>query len=168
MVCRKHRKKEQKNILPDGLDKIDWQILQLLESNARMTIKEIADKVHLSTSPVHDRIKKLEQSGIIQQYVTLLNAAKVNKGLWVICYVSLKQHNKSAGSKFIKAIQAMPEVKECYNISGEFDFMLKVAVKNMESYYDFHVNQLSEAENIGHVQSVFVMGIVKQTHTLLS
>ncbi|MBY0346848.1 MAG: winged helix-turn-helix transcriptional regulator [Hydrotalea flava] len=162
------QKKEQKNILPDDLDKIDWQILQLLESNARMTIKEIADKVHLSTSPVHDRIKKLEQSGIIQQYVTLLNAAKVNKGLWVICYVSLKQHNKSAGSKFIKAIQAMPEVKECYNISGEFDFMLKVAVKNMESYYDFHVNQLSEAENIGHVQSVFVMGIVKQTHTLLS
>ncbi|RTL53310.1 MAG: winged helix-turn-helix transcriptional regulator [Sphingobacteriales bacterium] len=162
------QKKEQKNILPDGLDKIDWQILQLLESNARMTIKEIADKVHLSTSPVHDRIKKLEQSGIIQQYVTLLNAAKVNKGLWVICYVSLKQHNKSAGSKFIKAIQTMPEVKECYNISGEFDFMLKVAVKDMESYYDFHVNQLSEAENIGHVQSVFVMGIVKQTHTLLS
>ena len=162
------QKKEQKNILPDDLDKIDWQILQLLESNARMTIKEIADKVHLSTSPVHDRIKKLEQSGIIQQYVTLLNAAKVNKGLWVICYVSLKQHNKSAGLKFIKAIQTMPEVKECYNISGEFDFMLKVAVKDMEAYYDFHVNKLSEAENIGHVQSVFVMGIVKQTHTLLS
>ncbi|MDE3124072.1 MAG: Lrp/AsnC family transcriptional regulator [Bacteroidota bacterium] len=160
--------KEQKIRLPDGLDKTDWEILQLLESNARLTIKEIADKVHLSTSPVHDRIKKLEQLGVIEQYVTLLNAAKVNKGLWVICYVSLKQHNKSAGLKFIKAIQAMEEVKECYNISGEFDFMLKVAVKDMEAYYDFHVNKLSEADNIGHVQSVFVMGIVKQTHTLLS
>ncbi|WP_298299504.1 Lrp/AsnC family transcriptional regulator [Hydrotalea sp.] len=160
--------KEQKNMLPDGLDKTDWEILRLLETNARLTIKEIADKVHLSTSPVHDRIKKLEQMGVIQQYVTLLNAARVNKGLWVICYVSLKQHNKSAGLKFIKAIQTMPEVKECYNISGEFDFMLKVAVKDMEAYYDFHVNKLSEAENIGHVQSVFVMGIVKQTHTLLS
>ncbi|MGC8750807.1 Lrp/AsnC family transcriptional regulator [Hydrotalea sp.] len=154
--------------IPNGLDAVDLEILRLLETNARLTIKEIADKVHLSTSPVHERIKKLEQTGIIQQYVTLLNAAKINKGLWVICYVSLKQHNKNAGLKFIKAIQAMPEVKECYSISGEFDFMLKVAVKNMEDYYDFHVNQLSEAENIGHVQSVFVMGVVKQTHTLLS
>lgn len=154
--------------IPNGLDAVDLEILRLLETNARLTIKEIADKVHLSTSPVHERIKKLEQTGVIQQYVTLLNAAKINKGLWVICYVSLKQHNKNAGLKFIKAIQAMPEVKECYSISGEFDFMLKVAVKNMEDYYDFHVNQLSEAENIGHVQSVFVMGIVKQTHTLLS
>jgi len=154
--------------IPNGLDAVDLEILRLLETNARLTIKEIADKVHLSTSPVHERIKKLEQTGVIQQYVTLLNAAKINKGLWVICYVSLKQHNKNAGLKFIKAIQAMTEVKECYSISGEFDFMLKVAVKNMEDYYDFHVNQLSEAENIGHVQSVFVMGIVKQTHTLLS
>jgi Lrp/AsnC family leucine-responsive transcriptional regulator len=154
--------------IPNGLDAVDLEILRLLETNARLTIKEIADKVHLSTSPVHERIKKLEQTGVIQQYVTLLNAAKINKGLWVICYVSLKQHNKNAGLKFIKAIQAMPEVKECYSISGEFDFMLKVAVKNMEDYYDFHVNQLSEAENIGHVQSVFVMGVVKQTHTLLS
>lgn len=154
--------------IPNGLDAVDLEILRLLETNARLTIKEIADKVHLSTSPVHERIKKLEQTGVIQQYVTLLNAAKINKGLWVICYVSLKQHNKNAGLKFIKAIQAMTEVKECYSISGEFDFMLKVAVKNMEDYYDFHVNQLSEAENIGHVQSVFVMGVVKQTHTLLS
>jgi DNA-binding Lrp family transcriptional regulator len=154
--------------LPNGLDAVDLEILRLLETNARLTIKEIADKVHLSTSPVHERIKKLEQTGVIQQYVTLLNAAKINKGLWVICYVSLKQHNKNPGLKFIKAIQAMPEVKECYSISGEFDFMLKVAVKNMEDYYDFHVNQLNDAENIGHVQSVFVMSIVKQTHTLLS
>lgn len=85
----------------------------------------------------------------------------------VICYVSLKQHNKMAGAKFIKTIQEMNEVIECYNISGEFDFMLKVVVENMDAYYDFHVNRLSEAENIGNVQSVFVMGIIKQTHVIV-
>jgi Lrp/AsnC family transcriptional regulator, leucine-responsive regulatory protein len=85
----------------------------------------------------------------------------------VICYVSLKQHSKNAGTKFIKMIQNMPEVVECYNISGEFDFMLKVMAENMDAYYDFHVNKLSQEENIGHVQSVFVMGIIKQTHVLV-
>jgi DNA-binding Lrp family transcriptional regulator len=72
-----------------------------------------------------------------------------------------------AGGRFIRAIQDMEEVVECYNISGDFDFMLKVMVENMDAYYDFHVNKLSEAENIGHVQSVFVMGIIKQTHQLV-
>ena len=85
----------------------------------------------------------------------------------MICYVSLKQHNNMSGGRFIKAIQDMQEVVECYNISGDFDFMLKVMVENMDAYYDFHVNKLSEAENIGHVQSVFVMGIIKQTHQLV-
>src|SRR5438045_9402885 len=122
-----------------------------------MTVKEISDKVHLSTTPVHERIKRMEGSGIIKQYAALVDHSKVKRGLMVICYVSLKQHNKNAGSKFIKMIQAMPEVVECYNISGEFDFMLKVMAENMDAYYNFHVNKLSLEENIGHVQSVIVM-----------
>jgi DNA-binding Lrp family transcriptional regulator len=97
----------------------------------------------------------------------LVDHSKVKKGLMVICYVSLRQHNKNAGIKFIKLIQSLPEVVECYNISGEFDFMLKVMAENMDAYYDFHVNKLSQEENIGHVQSVFVMGIIKQTHVLV-
>jgi len=130
-------------------------------------VKEISDKVLLSTTPVYERIKRMEEAGVIKQYATLVDHAKVKKGLMVICYVSLKQHNKTAGAKFIKTIQEMNEVIECYNISGEFDFMLKVVVENMDAYYDFHVNKLSEAENIGNVQSVFVMGIIKQTHVLV-
>ena len=85
----------------------------------------------------------------------------------VICYVSLKQHSKNAGVKFIKTIHELNEVIECYSISGEFDFMLKVVAKDMDDYYDFHVNRLSPIENIGNVQSVFVMGIIKQTHRLV-
>lgn len=149
------------------IDKTDIAILKVLQQNAKATVKEIAQKVHLSTTPVHERIKRLEQSGIIKQYATLLDHSKVNKGLMVICYVSLKQHDKKEGAKFIKSILSFSEVIECYSISGEFDFMLKVVAESMETYYDFHVNKLSQAENIGHVQSVFVMGVVKDTHVLL-
>ena len=149
------------------LDQKDLAILKLLQENARITIKEISDKMHLSTTPVHERIKRMEEAGVIKQYATLVDHAKVKKGLMVVCYVSLSVHNKNAGSKFIKAIQEMNEVIECYNISGEFDFMLKIVAENMNAYYDFHVNRLSEMENMGNIQSVFVMGVIKQTHQLV-
>ncbi len=149
------------------LDKIDLAILKRLQQNARATIKEIADQVHLSTTPVHERIRRLEQSGVIKQYVTIIDGAKVKKGLMVICYVSLKQHSKSAGAKFIKAVLEWDEVLECLTISGQFDFMLKVVAENMDDYYHFHVNKLSSIENVVNVQSVFVMGVIKQTHQLV-
>ena len=149
------------------LDKTDLAILKLLQQNARITIKEISDKVHLSTTPVHERIRRMEEQGVIRQYATLLNGAKVKKGLMVICYASLKQHSKNAGDKFIKSIMELNEVVECLTISGEFDFMLKVVTENMDAYYDFHVNRLSQIENMGNIQSVFVMGVIKQTHQLV-
>lgn len=150
-----------------ALDEKDIAILQLLQGNARMSVKEIAEKIHLSPTPVHERIKRLETNGIIKQYAALLDASKLNKGMTVICNVSLRQHDKNAGLQFIRAIQALPEVTECYSISGEFDFMLKVLATDMADFYDFHVNKLSQVENMGHVQSVFVMGVVKQTHRLV-
>ena len=159
--------KEHSTTTAFTLDEKDMAILKLLQQNARITVKEISQQIHLSTTPVHERIKRMEEAGVIKQYATLLDHSKVRKGLMVICYVSLKQHNKNAGLKFIKTIQNMPEIIECYNISGEFDFMLKVVAENMDAYYDFHVNKLSQEENIGHVQSVFVMGIIKQTHVLV-
>lgn len=159
--------KREETTIPAKLDQKDLEILKLLQRNARITVKEISDKVHLSTTPVHERIKRMEETGVIRQYATLVDHAKVKKNLMVICYVSLKQHNKTAGAKFIRAIHEMNEVIECYNISGEFDFMLKVVVENMDAYYDFHVNKLSEVENIGNVQSAFVMGIIKQTHVMV-
>ncbi|MEO6870237.1 MAG: Lrp/AsnC family transcriptional regulator [Ginsengibacter sp.] len=148
-------------------DKKDLAILKLLEQNARITVKEISSKVHLSTTPVHERVKRMEEEGVIKQYVTLVEGSKVNKALTVICYVSIRQHGKNAGVKFIKTILSLNEVIECYSISGEFDFMLKVVCADMNTYYDFHVNKLSEIENVGQVQSVFVMGVIKDTHQLV-
>lgn len=159
--------KEDLTIEPIALDTKDILILKLLQKNARITVKEISEQVHLSTTPVHERIKRMEASGVIKQYATLLDNAKVKKGLMVICYVSLKEHSKKAGVQFIETMQLLSEVIECYNISGEFDFMLKVVSEDMNAYYDFHVNKLSQIENMGHVQSVFVMGIIKQTHVLV-
>ena len=150
-----------------SLDQKDLAILKLLQQNARVTVKEISDKVNISTTPVYERIKWMEQTGVIKQYATLVDPAKLNKRLMVIVYVSLKQHNKTAGSKFVKAINEMNEVLECYSISGEFDFMLKIVVEDMNAYYHFHVNRLSEMENIANVQSIFVMGVVKETHVLI-
>lgn len=149
------------------LDAKDLEILKILQQNARATIKEISENVHLSTTPVHERIRRMEESGVIKQYVTLVNASKIGKGLMVICYVSLRQHSKNAGEKFIRGILEMNEVLECLTISGEFDFMLKVVASNMDEYYHFHVNKLSSLENVGNVQSVFVMGVVKMTQQLV-
>ena len=153
--------------VPVELGEKDRAILRLLQNNAKATVREIAAQVHLSTTPVHERIRRLEDTGVIRQYATLLDHSKVRKGLLAICYVSLKEHNKRSGARFIKTIQELPQITECYIISGEFDFLLKVAVEDMDAYYDFHVNRLGQVENIGHVQSTFVMGVVKQTHQLI-
>lgn len=160
-------KTQKAEISIQGLDQKDLAILRILQKDARATVKDISAAIQLSTTPVHERIKRLEQQGIIKQYVALLDYKKLNRGLMVICYVSLREHNKIAGSKFIQSIMRLNEILECYSISGEFDFLLKVLTHNMDSYYDFHINKLSQVENIGRVQSTFVMGTVKQTHDLL-
>lgn len=163
----KTAKTEQSTITGFNMDEKDMAILKLLQHNARITVKEISEQIHLSTTPVHERIKRMEEAGVIKQYATLVDHSKVKKGLMVICYVSLRQHSKNAGINFIKLVQSLPEIVECYSISGEFDFMLKVMAENMDAYYNFHVNKLGQQENIGHVQSVFVMGVIKQTHVLV-
>ena len=159
--------KTEQTTTSTSVDEKDIAILRILQKNAKATVQEIASQIHLSTTPVHDRIKRMEQNGVIKQYVALVDKSKINKGLMVICYVSLKEHSKLAGGKFINNIMDMPEVLECYSISGEFDFMLKILTENMDTYYNFHVNKLSQAENLGHVQSVFVMGVVKETHVMV-
>jgi len=156
----------QPTVLP--LDEKDKAILRYIQSNAKATVREIASNVHLSTTPVHERIKRMEEEGVILQYATLLNRSRINKGLMAICYISLREHNKKSGGKFIRTIQEMPEVIEFYIISGAFDFMLKVVAENMDDYYDFHVNKLGQVDNIAQVQSTFIMGVIKSGQPLIS
>ncbi len=165
---QKAAEKENSAIQPVPLDEKDRAILRLLQENAKMTVREIAATVHLSTTPVHERIKRMEDEGVILQYATLVNHARIKKGLMAICYITLKEHNKKSGARFIKTIQEFPEVIEFYIISGAFDFMLKVVAEAMDDYYDFHVNKLGQVENIGQVQSTFVMGVIKQTQPMIS
>lgn len=167
MALRKKLATDKITTIPFLLDSTDVSILRTLQRNARATVREIADEVHLSATPVHERIKRMEREGVIRQYTVLIDPAKVNKSLKVICYVSLKEHNKSIGTKFIKLINDWSEVLECYNISGNFDFMLKIAVANMDEYYHFHVHKLSQSELIANVQSIFVMGTVKEVQANL-
>ena len=117
----KGTEKEKYADAPLQIDEKDRMILRLLQQNSKITVREIASKIHLSTTPVHERIKRMEETGVISQYTTLVDYTKVKKGLMVICYISLKEHNKKSGTKFIKTIHELKEVMECYNISGEFD-----------------------------------------------
>jgi Lrp/AsnC family transcriptional regulator, leucine-responsive regulatory protein len=147
----------------DGLDKTDLQILRILQEDARKTTKEIAAVLDLTPTPVYERIKKLEKAGYIKNYVALLDKQKLKKGLVVFCNVSLKQHAREIGHKFVKDIIALREVVECYNISGEYDFMLKIVVEDMATYQNFIMNKLASIENIGSTHSIFVMGEIKHT-----
>jgi len=160
-------KTEQAVTTPIALDEKDYAILRLLQQNAKLTVREIAASVHLSPTPVHERIKRMEVSGVIKQYATLIDHRKVQKGIMVICYISLKEHNRKIAQVFIEAVTGFKEVLECYNISGQFDFMLKIVSENMESYHDFYLHKLSMVKGISHTQSIFVMGILKDTHQLL-
>src|SRR5260221_772105 len=122
----KDPQKEKPAKEPVDLDEKDRAILRLLQANAKITAREIAAQVHLSTTPVHERIRRLEETGVIRQYAALLDHSKVKKGLLAICYVSLKEHNNRSAARFIKTIHELPEIVEWYIISAEFDFLLQV------------------------------------------
>ena len=158
---------EQMNSESITLDEKDYQILKVLEENARLSIREVAAKVHLSPTPTLERIRRLEQNGVIMQYGALLNHKKIRKGIIVICQVSIREHNRKAAKQFLDKIHSFKEVLECYNIAGDFDFMLKIVSESMETYHDFFVNKLSEVPYIGHTKSIFVMSVMKQTHQML-
>lgn len=150
----------------NDLDKIDYQILKLLQTNSNLTTKELSNKVNLSTTPVFERVKRLEKNGYIKKFVAVLDAEKLDKSLIVFCNITLKQHTREIGHKFVKDILAINEVTECYNVSGDYDFLLKVMVKDMKHYQDFVLNHLGEIENIGSAHSTFVMGEIKNTYSV--
>lgn len=148
------------------VDEIDKKILRILQHNSNITTKILASKVNLSPSPVFERVRKLEKLGYIKKYIAILDADLLDKGLIVFCSVTLKEHTKHIGNKFVKDIQQLQEVTECYNISGDYDFLLKIRVSDMKDYQDFVLNRLGIIENIGSAHSTFVIGEIKNTHSI--
>ncbi|ATL49914.1 AsnC family transcriptional regulator [Chitinophaga caeni] len=144
-----------------SLDRIDKRILQVMQSNAKLNTKEIAHRVGLTITPTYERIKKIEKLGIIKQYVTLLDREKVGKTLMAFCSVSLQLHSQLQIQRFEEAISHLPAVMECYHVAGQFDYLLKVVVDDMNQYQRFITQKLAAIENIGHVHSSFVMTEVK-------
>lgn len=145
------------------LDQTDKDILKYLQKDAHMTTKELSALLNLSATPVYERVKKLEKEGVIKRYVAIIDREKVDKSLMVFCSIRLKEHAQAMGQYFVDQIQSMPEVIECFNISGDYDFLLKVLVRDMRGYQEFLMNRLASLENIGSTHSHFVMSEIKST-----
>lgn len=140
-----------------SLDEIDKKLLNILQTNSRITIRELSEKLHLSTTPIHERIKKLEKSGYIKQYLTLIDPKLIGKKLIVYISVSLNEHSKVAIDDFEKQMETLDEVMECYYISGNSDFLLKIHCNDMEDFHNFLTNKFSIIKNITQFYSSFVM-----------
>ena len=150
----------------NGLDATDIAILKILQENAALTNKQIASRVYLSPTPVFERIKRLREQGYIKNFVAVLDAEKLNCSFVAFCYIKMKQHTFDNAQRLLDAVQSMEEVGECYNISGDYDFLLKVYVSSMKEYQQFVLRILGELDCIGGLNSSFVMGEVKNTHAV--
>lgn len=148
----------------ETLDATDLKILRTLQKNAKLTTKELADAVNLTPTPVFERQKRLERQGYIKKYVAVLDPEKLNQSLLVFCKVKLIHINHEIADAFTRKIMRIPEVTECYNTSGNYDYLLKVRAENMKQYQEFVLNKLGTIENLGSLESTFVMSEVKQEY----
>lgn len=148
----------------ETLDKKDLQILRTLQENARLTTKELAARVNLSSTPVFERLRRLENGGYIKKYIAVLDAEKLNLGFVVFCRVKLSKLNKEIATDFTRIIQEIPEVTECYNISGSYDYLLKIHAPNMKHYQEFILNVLGTIDSLGSLESTFVIDEVKHDY----
>ena len=145
------------------MDAIDKKLLQLLQADTKKTTKELSLKLNLSVTAVYERIKKLEREGIIANYVALLNRNFIQKGFVVFCHIKLIQHAKDFLTTFESEIVQLDEVLECFHVSGDYDYILKICVKDMEEYREFMVTKLTTLQHIGSTHSTFMIGEVKNT-----
>ena len=147
----------------DKLDAIDLKILRILQNNSKKTTKEVAQMLNLTASPVYERIKRLENKGYIKKYVALLDKIQLKNSVTAICMVSLRYHNEGFIDKFEKQIKELKEVQECYHMAGKVDFFLKINLQSLDSYHEFVRLKLSKIENIGVLESSFVLKEIYST-----
>ena len=145
------------------IDATDIELLNLLQRDAKMKHKELAAALGLTITPIYERIKRLEKAGVIKQYATLLDPVKVGKELICFSMVTLEKHSQAYLKEFEAKVMEITEVMECYHLAGEYDYILKVVVKDMNQYQQFIVNKLSAINNVGQVQSSFALSTLKAT-----
>ena len=150
--------------MADSLDQTDLQILKTLQRNSKLTTQELADAVHLTPTPVFERQKRLERQGYIKKYVAVLDPEKLGLGLLVFCKVKLKQINHEIADAFTRRIMRIPEVTECYNTSGAYDYLLKVRARDMKQYQEFVLTKLGDIDSVASIESTFVMSEIKQNY----
>jgi len=148
------------------IDDIDQKILECLLEDGRMTIKEISGRLNLSTTPIFERIKKLEKKGIIDHYTVVVNTEKLGKKLNAFAHISLKDHSKQLIRDFEEKILNIPEVMECHYVTGGTDFIIKILVEDMDSYKEFILEKLLEIPNIGTLESYLSLAVRKQKPSL--
>ncbi len=146
------------------LDETDLAILRAMQEDCRLTTKELAAKIHLSTTPTFERLRRLERQGFIHKYVAVLDAEKLERGFVVFCNISMKQINTQIAKDFQAEVENWTEVSECYNVSGNCDYMMKVFVPSMAKYQQFIVEKVGALEYVSRIQSIFVMDTLKLTY----
>ena len=147
----------------EKLDEIDLKIIRILQSDSKKTTKEIAKLLNLTASPVYERIRKLEKRGVIKKYVALLDKKMIQRPVTAICMVSLRYHNEGFIDKFERQIKELDEVQECFHMAGKVDFFLKINLESLDSYHEFVRKKLSKIENIGVLESSFVLKEIRHT-----
>jgi Lrp/AsnC family transcriptional regulator len=150
----------------DQLDRIDKQILSLLQKDAALSLQQISEQLNLTSTPCWNRIKRLEKSGVIKQRVALLNAQKM--GLDLIAFVQIKtqQHSESWFQQFVLQVKGFAQVMEFYRMAGEYDYMMKVLVVDMRSYDQFYKMLVNNVSGLTDVNSSFAMEQLKYTTEL--
>jgi len=145
------------------LDYTDKRIVMLLQTDSKQTNKELSNKLGLSVTAIYERVKKLEKEGILMKYVALVDKVKVKKAFVVFCQIKLVQHSQDYVVKFEREVAKLKEVLECYHTSGDYDYLLKVIVKDMQEFRDFMVRKLTTIDHIGSTHSSFMINEVKHT-----
>lgn len=152
--------------MSNKLDQIDRKVLEILQNNAKITNAQLSKEIGLSPAPTLERVKKLEQSGIIQSYHAQLNRDRVGLGVTTFVLISLTGHKKQVTDSFVEQINEIPEVIECHHITGSGDFLLKVIAKDIASYQQIMLNKINEIEEVANTQTMVILSTFKESKVL--
>jgi Lrp/AsnC family transcriptional regulator len=148
------------------LDRVDRQILGLIQDDASLSIQQIADQVGLSVNPCWRRIRQMEAAGVIQRRVAVVNPEKVGLGLTVYVRVKTREHSADWAKKLNEVIRAMPEILECHRIGGDVDYLLKIVVEDMAGYDRIYKELIARVPSLADVSALFSMERLKSATAL--